>query len=363
MSRLPPARVVRAATAVRTSLLTLTRRMVPPHVALLELTCGFVATHTVYAVARLGIADVLARGPMTAGDVAAEVGASPDGTYRLLRACATFDVVRHERDGRFRLTVLGQRLRSDAPDSLLPVVRMLGDPRYQEPWGRLARAVETGKPVAEDALGEPMWEYLDHDPGFAATVNDAMTRLTTLDWPAVSGAYDVTGFSTIVDVGGGHGELLALLLGAAPAAKGVLMERESLVRGAEAHLRAAGVLHRCRVEAGSFFETAPADGDLYVLRRVLHDFDDEQATAILVNVRRHMPAGAVLLLMESVVPPGPAPHFAKTLDLDMLLFVGGRERTESEFATLLDRSGFRLARVLPTVSSVSLVEAFPGTSP
>jgi hypothetical protein len=205
-----------------------------------------------------------------------------------------------------------------------------------------------------------MWEHVDRDAEFAATFNDAMTRLSDLDWPTVEAAYDFTPFATIVDVGGGHGHLLARMLEAAPAAKGVLLERASVIEGAEAHLREAGVLARCRLEPGSFLETAPGDGDLYVLRRVVHDFDDEQASAILTTLRRHMPGTATLLLMESVVPPGNEPHFAKSLDLDMLVFVGGRERTEREMATLLDRSGFRMTRVVPTVSTISLVEARPG---
>jgi hypothetical protein len=187
-----------------------------------------------------------------------------------------------------------------------------------------------------------------------------MTCLTDLDWPSVAAAYDFTPYSTIVDIGGGHGQLLALMLGASPDSKGVLQERAALVGAAEAHLRAAGVLSRCRIESGSFFETAPSDGDLYVMRRVIHDFDDEQAAAILTTVRRQMPRGSTLLLMDSVVPAGNTPHFAKTLDLDMLIFVGGRERTEQQFRTLLDRAGFRITRVLPTVSTLSLIEAVPG---
>jgi hypothetical protein len=360
MTRLPPARVARAATAVRTALQSLTRRMVPPEIGLLELASGFMATHALYAAAKLGIADVLANGPLSAEDVAAEVGSNLDATHRLLRACATFGVFREVADGRFGLTPLANGLRSGTRDSMLPVILMLGDPRYQGPWGQLAGTVETGTPAAEVVFGKPMWEYLDDDTEFAATFNSAMTRLSALDWPAVEAAYDFTKFSTIVDIGGGHGQLLALMLDAAPSAKGVLLERKALIGEAEDHLREAGVLPRCRVEAGSFFETAPSDGDLYVMRRVIHDFDDEQAIAILANVRRHMPTGSTLLLLESVVPPGNTPHFAKALDLDMMIFVGGRERTDREFATLLDRAGFRLARVIPTISTISLVEAVAG---
>jgi hypothetical protein len=360
MTRPPPTRLVHAITAVRTTLQNATRRMVPPEIGLLELASGFMSTHVVYAAARLGIADVLANGPLSADDVAAEVGSDPDATYRLLRACAALGVFREGKDRRFQLTHLANGLRSGTRDSILPVIMMLGDPHYQRTWAQLASTVATGRPGAEEALGMPMWDYVDENQEFGATFNNAMTRLTALDWPAVKSVYDFTQFSTIVDIGGGHGQLLALILAAVPGAKGVLMEREVLLEEAEDLLRAAGVLTRCRTEAGSFFETAPADGDLYVMRRVIHDFDDEQAAEILDNVRRHMPRGATLLVLESVIPAGNAPHPAKSLDLDMMLFVGGRERTEQEFATLLQRAGFRPPRVTATVSTLSIIEAVPG---
>ena len=359
MSKLPPVRVVRAATSVRTGLQALTRRMVPPEVGLLELTSGFMATHAVYAAARLGVADALAGEARTAKDVAVELGTSADATYRLLRVCAAAGLFREDDEGRFALTPLGATLRSDSPDSMRSVVLMIGDPRYQAVWGQLPEAVTSGGPRAEEVHGVSMWALLDRDPDYAETFHDAMTRLTSLDWPTVEAAYDFTPFGTIVDVGGGHGQLLALMLGAAPAADGVLLEQASLIPGAEQRLRAAGLLSRCRLEGGSFFDTAPDDGDLYVLRRVIHDFDDDQAVALLANLRRHMPTGATLLLMESVVPPGNEPHLAKSLDLDMLLFVGGRERTEAEYDAVLRSAGFRMTRIVPTISTISLVEARP----
>jgi hypothetical protein len=359
MTRLPPVRVVRAATSVRTALQALTRRMVPPEVGVLELTSGFMATHAVYAAAKLGLADPMADGARSAKDVALELGSSPDATYRLLRACAALGLFREDDETRFSLTPLGATLLSDSPGSMRPVVLMIGDPRYQQVWGRLPESVTTGAPGAEAVHGMTMWEVLDRDPEFGAIFNDAMTRLTALDWPTVEAAYDFSPYARIVDVGGGHGQLLALILGSAPAATGVLLEQESLMPGAEQRLREAGVLSRCRLEAGSFFDTAPGDGDLYVLRRVVHDFDDDEAVALLANQRQRMPGSATLLLMESVVPPGNEPHFAKSLDLDMLLFVGGRERTETEYAALLDRAGFRLTRIVPTISMISLVEARP----
>ena len=358
MTRLPPARVVRAATGVRTAIQGLARRMVPPEVAVLELGSAFMSTQVVYAVARLGIADVLAPDARPAEEVAAELGTDPDATFRLLRAGAAHGIVRHVGD-RFGLTPVGRTLVSDAPGSMRSVVLMTGDPRYQSVWGQLPEAITTGAPRAEAVHGVSMWDLLDREPDYGSIFNEAMGRLTALDWPTVAAVYDFTRFGTIVDVGGGHGRLLALMLGAAPAADGVLLEQPGLIGPAEKHLGEAGVLDRCRLMGGSFFDTAPDDGDLYVLRRVVHDFEDDQAVALLTNLRAHMPPGATLLLVESVVPPGAEPHFAKSLDLDMLLFTGGRERTEAEFAALLDRAGFRMTRVVPTASTISLVEARP----
>lgn len=189
--------------------------------------------------------------------------------------------------------------------------------------------------------------------------DDAMSRLSALDWPAVAAVYDFAPFTRIVDVGGGHGQLLALALAAALTTEGVLFERAGMADRAERLLRAPGVVERTRFEAGSLFATAPTDGDLYVLRRVLHDFADADALAILTTLRRHMPPGATLLVIECVVPPGTRPHLGKLLDLDMLLFVGGRERTEPQWRALLAAAGLRTTRVVPTVSPVSLIEASP----
>lgn len=359
MTRLPPVRVARAASSVRTAVQGLARRMVPPPVGVLELVSGLIQANTVYAVARLGVADALAGGPRTAADVAADIGTHPDATFRLLRAAAGYGLLRQDGD-RFGLAALGRPLLSDAPDSMRAVVLMIGDPRYQSVWSRLPESVTTGEPQAEAVHGVSMWGLLDRDPDYAATFNEAMSRLTALDWPTVAAAYDFTPFRRIVDVGGGHGQLLASMLGVAdPGAEGVLLEQESLLPDAEERLRQAGVLSRCRLEGGSFFDRVPGDGDLYVLRRVVHDFDDDGARALLGVLRRDMPAGATLLLLESVVPPGGGPDFAKALDLDMLLLAGGRERTEREYAALLGRSGFAMTRVVPTVSPISLVEARP----
>lgn len=359
MGRTPPTRLVTVATGVREALQSLVRRMVPPPVSVLELASGFMTTQLLYAVARLGVADVLGVRSLPADEVAAELGTSPDATYRLLRACAAAGILREDSAHRFSTTPLGDQLRS-GPGSVRPVVLMLGDPGYQAVWGRLPQSVTTGTPAAGAVFGRSMWEQLDEDREFGTVFDEAMTRLTELDWPAIAAAHDFTGVGTVVDVGGGRGRLLSLVLGAAPDAKGVLLEREAVAVRAREHLRSAGVLDRCRVEVGSFFESVPSDGDLYLLRRVVHDLDDEDAVDLLTTVRTHMPRHARLLLVECVVAEHSPSPFATSLDLDMLLFVGGRERTQAQLAGLLDRAGLRLTRVVPTISPVSLVEAVPG---
>ena len=222
-------------------------------------------------------------------------------------AKATKDLLRQDGD-RFTLATLGRPLRSDDPDSMRAVVLMIGDPRYQSVWSRLPESVTTGEAQAEAVHGVSLWGLLDRDSDYAATFNEAMSRLTALDWPTVAAAYDFTPFRRIVDVGGGHGQLLASMLAVAPGAEGVLLEQESLLPGAKERLGEAGVLARCRLEGGSFFDRVPKDGNLYVVRRVLHDFDDDRALALLGTLRRDMPDDARLLLLESVVPPGRRPR-------------------------------------------------------
>ncbi|WP_226924745.1 acetylserotonin O-methyltransferase [Georgenia satyanarayanai] len=363
MSRVPPTRLARAATSVRTTVQHLAARMVPPEVGVLELGSGFMSTHALYAAARLGVPDTLAAGPLSPADVAARVGTQPDATHRLLRACATWGVFREEPDGRFALTPLADRLRSGTADSMRDVVLMLGDPRYQRVWAELAATVRTGEPGAERALGRSMWEVLEQDAEFGDVFHAAMTRLCALDWPAVAAVYDFTRFSRVVDVGGGHGQLLALVLGASPAAQGVLVERPSMADGAARLLGEAGLGGRYRFEAASFFDSVPPDGDVYLLRRVLHDYDDAGAAAVLTTLRAHMRERATLLVLDGVVPSGNAPHLTKALDLDMMLFVGGRERTEPQWRALLADTGFRTTRIVPTVSPISVIEAVPGRKP
>jgi len=353
----PPVRLVRVVDRVRTGVHKLTRAMVPGNVALLELANGSWTTQALYAAASLGIPDELAQGPLHADEVARRVGADPDAVYRLMRALAGKGVLELRRDARFALTPIGEALRSDTPGSMRAMVLLVGNPAHWEHWGGLLHSVRTGEPAAVKLRGTNFFEYLDTNPELAAVFNDAMTAMSAMATDPVLAVYDFSGFRRIVDVGGGHGALLAAILQRAPDAHGVLFDLQSVVDGAHPVLAAAGLGDRCTVSAGSFFEAVPENGDAYLLKTIIHDWDEDSALRILRNIRTAMAPSGKLLLLEMVLPQGPSSHFGTMLDLEMLVNAGGKERTRAEYADLLARAGFRLQRVVETAGPLSIVEA------
>lgn len=355
--RLPPVRLIQTIDRVRAALATVHRATAPGNVALLELATGAWTTQVLYVAAKLGIADELAAGPRPAADVAAAVGADADAVYRLMRAMTSRGALRERRDGRFALTPVGEALRTDTEGSLRDMVLFIGHPARWADWGSLMYSVQTGEPAAEMLRGMPFFEYLDTDPEFAAVFNNAMTAASGLSNEVALQAYDFTGCRLVVDVGGGHGAVLATILRSAPDARGVLFDLPAVVEGAGPLLDGAGVAHRAAIEGGSFLESVPAGGDLYVMKNIIHDWDDEHALAILRNVRTGIAEGGRLLLLEMVLPERASSFIGHMLDLEMLLMLHGRERTRAQYADLLSRAGFRLSRVIPTVSPVSVVEA------
>lgn len=355
--RLPPPRLARIVEALRAVLHRAQFKVVPPFAGILDMTMGFAVAQTIYAAARLGIADVLRDGPMTATAIADRVDADPASVHRLLRVLAAHQIFRERRDGRFELTALSDALRTDATVSIRPLLLMLSHPFYWEHFGRLTDVVRTGRTTVETEYGKGLFECLDEDQDVARVFNDAMTCVTAMSIPPVLAAYDFSSFHTIVDVGGGNGQMLTAILGAATTSHGVLFEQPGLEERAWETFRSAGLAQRATITTGSFFDGVPRGGDLYLLKHVVHDWQDEQARAILRQVRDAMSPSAALLLVEAVVPTGNRMHFGKLLDLDMLIFAGGRERTRAEFAALLLGAGFHLKRVVPTVTHLSLIEA------
>jgi hypothetical protein len=276
-----------------------------------------------------------------------------------MRALASNGILKQRRDGRFALTRVGQELRSDTPDTMAAMVELIGTPEHWEHWGSLLQSVRTGETAAEAVRGMPIFDYFETRPEYAEVFNRAMTGVSSMAIESLDGAYDFSDRKMIVDVGGGHGALLGAVLRKAPRASGVLFDQPSVIDGAGAPLEAAGVSERCTMIAGSFFESVPQGGDAYLLKTIVHDWADDQALAILRNVRSAIAPTGRLLVLEMVLPAGAPPHPGMLLDLEMLVQAGGRERPGVEYAELLSKAGFRQTRIVPTAGPMSIIEAVP----
>jgi hypothetical protein len=353
----PPAKVAQAVEILRHHIDRLHRGLAPPEAVIIDLLMGAWAAQAITAAADLGIADALAKGPMTAEQLATEIDADADALSRLLRALITRGVFRRRRDGRYDLSPTAATLRLDADVSLAAEARWLGAAQHREHWSYLADAVRTGRAVVPELRGKSMFDYLADQPELAAIFNQAMTSVSELSIAPVIAAYDFRRYATVVDVGGGHGRLLAAILNAAPGACGVLFDLPQVVVGAPALLRRHDVDDRVRVDEGSFFEHVPEGGDVYVLKNVIHDWPDEQAVEILRAVRTAAGADTNVVLVEFVIPDHDREFLGKWADLEMLVCASARERTAAEYGQLLQQAGFRMNRVVQTASPFSLVEA------
>lgn len=329
-----------------------------PATTIRRLVQGYWVSQAIHVAATLGIADLLADGSRTSDELAESTGAHPPTLYRLLRALASVDVL-HELDGRrFELTPLGERLRSDVADSIAGWAAFIGRPYHWQAWAGLLHSVRTGENAFRHIHNTDVWTYRSSHPDESAIFDRAMASLSRRSSVALLTAYDFSRFRTIVDVGGGNGALLAAILAAHPDLEGVLFDQPHVVAAAPALLERASVADRCRVVAGNFFESVPNGADAYMLRAVIHDWEDKESIRILSVIRRAIRADGTLLLIERVIAPPNEGRDAKFSDLNMLVNAGGRERTHEEFAALLDASRFRLARVVST-GDYSIVEAAP----
>jgi hypothetical protein len=331
----------------------------PPVAALRGLVNGFQVSQAISVAAVLGIADLLADGARTSADLAAATDAHPGALYRLLRALASAGLL-VEGDGRlFELTAIGEGLRSDAPEPVGSWAAHVGQPYYWQAWGNLLHTVRTGDSGFRAAHGMDAWEYRTEHPREGAIFDRAMTDLARTAIRAVLEVHDFARYGTVVDVGGGHGALLASVLARHPGMRGVLFDQPQVVAGAGPVLEAAGVADRCRVTGGSFFDSVPGGGDAYVLKSILHDWDDAAATTVLRQCRRAVPEGGSLVVIERDLGRANEAPEAKLSDLNMLVVLGGRERTIEEYGALFDAAGFRLVDAVPTAAGLSVIEGAP----
>jgi O-methyltransferase domain/Dimerisation domain len=330
-----------------------------PLAELMRLINGYQVSQAIHVAATLGIADLLKDGPRRSEDLATTTGCHGRSLYRLLRALAAIGVFHEDSEQRFALTAMGECLRTDVANSAVGWAAFVGRPYVWQAWASLVHSVRTGENAFRHLHGTDVWHYRAEHPEDAAIFNRAMTAIARASVDAVVGSYDFAGLGCIVDVAGGHGALLAGILRAHPAAHGILFDQPHVVVGADALLGEAGVAERCEVVGGSFFDAVPAGGDAYILKSILHDWDDEPAAAILATCRRAMSPPAKLLVVEHLIaPPNEVPE-AKFSDLNMMVSPGGEERTREEFATLFAAAGFRLAATVPTGTRLSVIEARP----
>ena len=329
----------------------------PPGAALHQMIWGYMVSQAVYVTAKLGIVDVLRNGPKTPGEIADAVGAYEPALRRLLRALTTVNLLVEDEGGRLVATEEGELLRSDHPQSLRNWAIGIAAPLPWRAWTELHASIMTGSPAFDRVYGESFFEYLERRPEEAAEFSAAMTSSSTRNLPTILAAYDFSDCTRIVDVGGGHGTLLRGILERYPQATGVLFDRPSVVAEVSG-LRTSGVADRCEVVDGDMFQAVPAGGDAYILRLIIHDWSDPEAIQILRNCRQAVAPHGKLLIVDFVLKPSNQPDFGKWLDLNMLVLLPGRERTEAEFRELLAVAGFELSRIIPA-GVASIVEGVP----
>jgi hypothetical protein len=328
----------------------------PP--ALFQMATGYWLSQAIYVAAKLGLADLLKDGPKSCDVLAAATGADKQSLFRLMRALSSARVFAHLQNDSFALASAGESLQSNVPGSLRAIVMSIGEIHYQA-WGDLLHSIQTGSPAFNNVFGTGLFEYLQRNAEAADTFNRGMTDVSSMLAYAVLMAYDFSRISSIVDIGGGQGKLLRCIVQFNPEIKGTVFDLEPAIEMAKQHLGSNVYGGRCSAIAGDFFDSVPEGADAYILCGVIHDWDDDHGIRILKNCRRAMTRNGRLLLVEMVVPDADANSFGKLLDLNMLVMTGGRERTKSEFRTLLAAAGYRLTKIVPTMAPQSVIEAIP----
>lgn len=322
--------------------------------ALRRLVNGFQVSQTIYVAVTLRIPDLLADGPRAIDDLAVATASHAPSLYRLLRALAALELLHEEAGQHFSLAPLGQRFRSDQPESLTGWAAFIGEPSYWNAWGNLLHSVQTGENAFRHIYGVDPWTFRAQDPRLSAIFDRAMSANAHEVIASVLAAYDFSRFGTIADIGGGNGTLLAAILASHPETHGILFDQPHVVAGAPLVLTQAGVADRCQIFGGSFFETVPPGGDAYILKAILHDWEDDECLTILGVCRQAMATGTTILAIELELGPVNERPLAKLSDLNMLVSPGGRERSDDEYAALFAAAGFRYTETTSTSSGIGL---------
>jgi len=328
-----------------------------------QVATGYMVSAALQVALKLEIADRLTAGPRPASELAAEAGVAEDGLYRVLRALASVGIFEEQAPvsgGASRVFGLNvaARMLCKGPRSMRDMGLFITSPTHFRVYAELMHSVATGQPAVQKVTGMPVFEYFAGQPEYSELFNNAMTAFSAAVIPAVLEAYDFSGIGVLVDVAGGHGQVLTSVLQKYPAMRGVLFDLDHVIAGAGPLLKASGVGDRVSTESGDFFKAVPAGGDAYIMKHIIHDWDDAEALTILRNIRTRLgdrPEGRVILV-DSVIPSDNTPNFGKLIDLEMMVMPGGRERTAAEFKSLFERAGFSQMRVVPTHAPLWVVE-------
>jgi SAM-dependent methyltransferase len=322
-----------------------------------QVATGYIASTALYAAVKLRIADQLADGPRPVADLARATGANEDALYRILRLLAGVGIFEETAPRQFANNARSSTMRTGVPGSVHEMALWLPDPFHFRVYADAMHSVMTGQPAIEKTVGMPAFEYFAKDRELSEVFNNAMTMFSTVVIAAALEVFDFSGINMLVDVAGGHGQVLISILKKHPSMRGVLTDVDHVIAGAIPRIRAAGLESRITTQTIDFFKAVPEGGDAYVMKHIIHDWDDDRALTILRNIKKAMKPGGRLILLESVLQPGNTPDFGKLIDFEMLMIPGGRERTEAEWATLLRGAGFELKRIVPTQSPLSVIEA------
>lgn len=326
---------------------------------LMQIATAYVPNAALWVAAELKVADLLANGAQPVGDLAKKTNTNEDALYRTLRLLAMVGIFVETQPRYFALTPSAELLKSDHPQSMRDMVVWIADPFHYKIAADLLHSVKTGQPTVEHVTGKPAFEYFSSDTLEFDRFHRAMTTMSSMAiFPAIE-AYDFSSFRTVVDVGGGHGFALCTILQKCPDTHGILFDMHDIIPGGQQRIKENNLDRRCSTTAGDFFQSVPPGGDLYFMKHIIHDWEDSKAITILGNCRKALqgkPNGKVVLL-EFVVPAGNEPHMSKVIDIEMLFFPGGKERTEQEFRELFSKAGLRMTRIVPTKSPFCVIEA------
>jgi len=322
-----------------------------------RITSAVMTARVLGIVAELGIADLVAKTPSTAANIAKSTGTDVDFLYRILRFLASISVFEEDADGRFHNTAVSEVLRDGVPGSLRPMVRTAWQDVILDTYRQLPKAIKGGDPAFNLAHGQDFFEYLAANSEIGDLFDASMALMSAPENEALANAYDFSRVKCVVDVGGGRGGFLAALLGVNRHLKGVLFDQSHVI-SEPSHLEEAGVMNRCQIVDGNFFEAVPSHGDVYVLKRILHDWDDANAITILKSCRNALRPEDRLLVMDAVLKPGNGPDLNKALDVGIMALTRGRERTQADFERIFEAAGISLTRIIvaPSPSTMSIVE-------